>query len=50
MCRKASTTRPKAGEAPQDAGAVSGLVNVAHQRGGSPGLGLLVVAAAVAGK
>jgi len=33
---------------PQDAGAASGLVNVAHQLGGSMGLGLLVVVFAAA--
>jgi EmrB/QacA subfamily drug resistance transporter len=38
-----------AGVAPRDAGAASGLVNVAHQLGGSIGLGLLVVVFASAG-
>ena len=39
-----------AGVAPEDAGAASGLVNVAHQLGGSLGLGILVtVFAAAAG-
>ncbi|HSD37162.1 MAG TPA: MFS transporter [Rhodocyclaceae bacterium] len=38
-----------AGVAPQDAGAASGLVNVAHQLGGSLGLGVLVVVFAAAG-
>jgi len=38
-----------AGVAPGDAGAGSGLVNVAHQIGGTLGLGLLVVVAAAAG-
>jgi sugar phosphate permease len=38
-----------AGVAPDDAGAASGLVNVAHQLGGSLGLGLLVVVFATAG-
>jgi EmrB/QacA subfamily drug resistance transporter len=38
-----------AGVAPEDAGAASGLVNVAHQLGGSLGLGLLVVVFAAAG-
>lgn len=37
-----------AGVAPQDAGAASGLVNVAHQLGGSLGLGVLVVVFAAA--
>lgn len=37
------TVSAVAGVAPQDAGAASGLVNVAHQLGGSLGLGLLVV-------
>lgn len=36
------TVSAVAGVAPQDAGAASGLVNVAHQLGGSLGLGLLV--------
>ena len=36
------------GVAAEDAGAASGLVNVAHQLGGSLGLGLLVVVAAAA--
>jgi EmrB/QacA subfamily drug resistance transporter len=35
--------------APQDAGAASGLVNVAHQLGGSLGLGILVTVFAAAG-
>jgi hypothetical protein len=35
--------------APEDAGAASGLVNVAHQLGGSFGLGVLVVVFASAG-
>jgi EmrB/QacA subfamily drug resistance transporter len=38
-----------AGVAPRDAGAASGLVNVAHQLGGSLGLGILVVIFAAAG-
>lgn len=38
-----------AGVAPEDAGAASGLVNVAHQLGGSLGLGVLVVVFAAAG-
>lgn len=38
-----------AGVAPEDAGAASGLVNVAHQLGGSLGLGVLVVVFAGAG-
>lgn len=37
------TSAGVAGVAPHDAGAASGLVNVAHQLGGSLGLGLLVV-------
>jgi EmrB/QacA subfamily drug resistance transporter len=37
-----------AGVAPEDAGAASGLVNVAHQLGGSLGLGILVTAFASA--
>jgi EmrB/QacA subfamily drug resistance transporter len=37
-----------AGVAPQDAGAASGLVNVAHQLGGSVGLGILVTVFAAA--
>jgi predicted MFS family arabinose efflux permease len=37
-----------AGVAPQDAGAASGLVNVAHQLGGSLGLGILVTVFAAA--
>ena len=37
------TVSAVAGVAPEDAGAASGLVNVAHQLGGSLGLGLLVV-------
>ena len=36
------TTAGVAGVAPEDAGAASGLVNVAHQLGGSLGLGTLV--------
>lgn len=35
-----------AGVAPKDAGAASGLVNAAHQLGGSSGLGLLIAVAA----
>lgn len=35
--------------APEDAGAASGLVNVAHQLGGSLGLGILVTVFATAG-
>ena len=38
-----------AGVASEDAGAASGLVNVAHQLGGSLGLGVLVVVFAAAG-
>jgi MFS family permease len=38
-----------AGVAPEDAGAASGLVNVAHQLGGSLGLGILVTIFAAAG-
>jgi EmrB/QacA subfamily drug resistance transporter len=38
-----------AGVAAEDAGAASGLVNVAHQLGGSLGLGVLVAVFAVAG-
>jgi predicted MFS family arabinose efflux permease len=38
-----------AGVAPEDAGAASGLVNVAHQLGGSLGLGVLVTVFAAAG-
>lgn len=38
-----------AGVAREDAGAASGLVNVAHQLGGSLGLGILVVVFAAAG-
>ncbi|WP_281368845.1 MFS transporter [Phytohabitans rumicis] len=38
-----------AGVAPNDAGAASGLVNVAHQLGGSLGLGILVAVASTAG-
>ena len=38
-----------AGVAPEDAGAASGLVNVAHQLGGSLGLGILVTIFATAG-
>ncbi|CAM4124932.1 MFS transporter [Roseateles saccharophilus] len=37
-----------AGVAPRDAGAASGLVNVAHQLGGALGLGVLVLIAAAA--
>jgi sugar phosphate permease len=37
------------GVEPRDAGAASGLVNVAHQLGGSLGLGVLVTVAATAG-
>jgi predicted MFS family arabinose efflux permease len=37
-----------AGVAPEDAGAASGLVNVAHQLGGSLGLGVLVTVFAAA--
>ena len=37
-----------AGVAPRDAGAASGLVNVAHQLGGSLGLGVLVTVFAAA--
>ncbi len=37
-----------AGVAPEDAGAASGLVNVAHQLGGSLGLGILVTVSATA--
>jgi EmrB/QacA subfamily drug resistance transporter len=37
-----------AGVAPEDAGAASGLVNVAHQLGGSLGLGILVTVFAAA--
>jgi sugar phosphate permease len=37
------TSAGVAGVSPQDAGAASGLVDVAHQLGGSLGLGLLVV-------
>ena len=36
------TTAGVAGVAPEDAGAASGLVNVAHQLGGTLGLGILV--------
>jgi EmrB/QacA subfamily drug resistance transporter len=39
-----------AGVAPGDAGAASGLVNVAHQLGGSLGLGILVTVFAAAGR
>ncbi|HMJ37594.1 MAG TPA: MFS transporter [Baekduia sp.] len=39
-----------AGVAPRDAGAASGLVNVAHQLGGSLGLGILVTVFASAGR
>ena len=38
------------GVAPRDAGAASGLVNVAHQLGGSLGLGVLVTVFAAAGE
>ena len=38
----AFTPLTAAGVAPEDAGAASGLVNVAHQLGGSLGLGVLV--------
>ncbi len=38
-----------AGVAKRDAGAASGLVNVAHQLGGSLGLGILVTVFAAAG-
>jgi EmrB/QacA subfamily drug resistance transporter len=41
------TTSGIAGVAPQDAGAASGVVNVAHQLGNSLGLGVLVAVAAV---
>jgi sugar phosphate permease len=37
-----------AGVAPEDAGAASGLANVAHQLGGSLGLGILVTVFAAA--
>jgi len=37
------------GAAPEDAGAASGLVNMAHQLGGSLGLGILVAVASLAG-
>jgi hypothetical protein len=37
-----------AGVAPEDAGAASGLVNVAHQLGGSLGIGILVTVFAAA--
>jgi EmrB/QacA subfamily drug resistance transporter len=43
------TVAAVAGVASEDAGAASGLVNVAHQLGGSLGLGLLVVVFAAAG-
>jgi EmrB/QacA subfamily drug resistance transporter len=43
------TTAGIAGVAPEDAGAASGVVNVAHQLGGSLGLGVLVVVFAAAG-
>jgi EmrB/QacA subfamily drug resistance transporter len=43
------TTAGIAGVAAEDAGAASGLVNVAHQLGGSFGLGVLVVVFALAG-
>ncbi|MEA2150048.1 MAG: hypothetical protein QOD69_1878 [Solirubrobacteraceae bacterium] len=39
-----------AGVAPEDAGAASGLVNVAHQLGGSLGLGILVTVFAAASR
>ena len=42
------TVSAVAGVSPEDAGAASGLVNVAHQLGGSLGLGLLVVVFAAA--
>ena len=38
----ADRRRESPGVAPEDAGAASGLVNVAHQLGGSLGLGVLV--------
>jgi hypothetical protein len=38
-----------AGASPEDAGAASGAVNVAHQLGGSLGLGFLVAVASLAG-
>ncbi|QND63374.1 MFS transporter [Mesorhizobium loti] len=41
------TTSGIAGVAPEDAGAASGVVNVAHQLGNSLGLGVLVAVAAV---
>jgi hypothetical protein len=40
--RAPRTSAGIAGVAPEDAGAASGLVNVAHQLGGSLGLGILV--------
>lgn len=43
------TTAGIAGVADHDAGTASGLVNVAHQLGGSLGLGLLVTVFAAAG-
>jgi hypothetical protein len=43
------TTAGIAGVAAEDAGAASGLVNVAHQLGGSLGLGILVTVFAAAG-
>ena len=43
------TSSGVAGVAPEDAGAASGLVNVAHQLGGSLGLGILVTVFASAG-
>ncbi|MES2999490.1 MAG: MFS transporter [Pseudomonadota bacterium] len=43
------TVSAVAGVKGEDAGAASGLVNVAHQLGGSLGLGILVVVFAVAG-
>ncbi|GAB4058564.1 MFS transporter [Uliginosibacterium sediminicola] len=42
------TSSGVAGVSPRDAGAASGLVNVAHQLGGSLGLGVLVVVFAAA--
>jgi EmrB/QacA subfamily drug resistance transporter len=44
------TTAGIAGVAPRDAGAASGLVNVATQLGGSLGLGILVTVFAAAGR
>ena len=43
------TVAAVAGVAPEDAGAASGLVNVAHQLGGTLGLGVLVVVFAATG-